>query len=29
MPRERLAVLRPDETGAPAFTLEGWLEAIK
>ena len=29
MPRERLAVLRADEAGAPAFTLEGWLEAIK
>jgi hypothetical protein len=27
-PRERLAVLKPEEMGQPEFTLEGWLESI-
>lgn len=28
MPREELACLRPDERGAPEYTLEGWLATI-
>jgi len=28
LPREKLAVLKPDETGQPQFTLEGWLKQI-
>ena len=29
IPREELAVLRPDEIGQPQYTLEGWLEQIE
>lgn len=29
IPRERLAVLRPDEVGQPDYTLEGWLDRIE
>jgi len=28
LPREKLAVLKPDEMGQPQFTIEGWLERI-
>lgn len=28
LPREKLAVLKPDEMGQPQFTIDGWLERI-